>query len=126
MRYEHKNVVHAQRVFDQIAGKKIEPVVWPFETPDDTIKSQRDDHPQEAAAARCGHAQFTAPEAESEKIDPNGDEHANVKCDPEPDARRHSGQGFMRKAGPQSQIARRAEATYTSREHICLHQWKLN
>ena len=49
--YEHKNVVHAQRVFDQIAGKKIEPVVWPFETPDDTIKSQQDDHPQEAAAA---------------------------------------------------------------------------
>jgi hypothetical protein len=38
-----------------------------------------------------------------------------VKGDPEPDARRHSGQGFMRKAARQSQIARRPDATYTSR-----------
>ena len=47
--HEHKNVVHAQGVLDQVAGKKIEPVVWPFHTPDDSVKSQRDDHPQEAA-----------------------------------------------------------------------------
>ena len=58
--HEHKNVVHAQGVLDQVAGKKIEPVVWPFHTPDDSVKGQRDDHPQEAAARRCGHAQFAA------------------------------------------------------------------
>jgi hypothetical protein len=37
-----------------------------------------------------------------------------VKGDPEPDARRHAGEVFMRKAVRQSQIARRAEGTYTS------------
>jgi hypothetical protein len=37
-----------------------------------------------------------------------------VKGDPEPDARRHLRQGFMRKAVRQSQIARCAEGIYTS------------
>jgi hypothetical protein len=49
-----------------------------------------------------------------------------VKSDPEPNARRHSGQGFMCKAVRQSQIARRADATYTSRGRICPHKWMLN
>jgi hypothetical protein len=49
-----------------------------------------------------------------------------MKGDPEPDARRHAGEGFMRKAVRQSQIARRAEGTYTSVGHICPHQWMLN
>ena len=61
-----------------------------------------------------------------EEIDSNGDEHTNVKGDPKPDARRHAGQGFMRKAVRQSQIARRADATYTSRGHICPYKWTLN
>jgi hypothetical protein len=49
-----------------------------------------------------------------------------VKGDPEPDARRHAGEGFMRKAVRQSQIARRAEGTYTSQVYICPYQWMLN
>ena len=100
--------------------------MWPFDTPDDSVKSQRDNHPYEAAARRCGHAQFPAAYTESEQVNPDGNEHANVKGDPKPDARRHSGQGFMRKAAPQSQIARRADGTYTSRGRICPHQWMLN
>jgi hypothetical protein len=55
---------------------------------------------------------------EREEVDPNRNEHANVKGDPKPDARRHSGQGFMRKAVRQSQIAQHANATYTS--HVCI------
>ena len=96
--HEHKNVVHAQRVLDQVAGKKIEPVMWPFHTPDDSVKRQRNDYPENAAPRRGGHAQFTAASTERQQIDPNGNEHANVKGDPEPDARRHAGEGFMRKA----------------------------
>jgi hypothetical protein len=49
-----------------------------------------------------------------------------VKEDPEPDARRHAGQSFMRKALRQSQIARRADKTYTSQGRICPHKWMLN
>ena len=84
---------------------------------------------------------------ESEQVNPDGDEHASVKGDPEPerrshdrrahekialkndpkpDTRRHAGQGFMRKAVRQSQIARRADKTYTSQGRICPHKWMLN
>ena len=101
-------------------------MVWPFYTPDDTVKSQRDDHPYKATAPRCGHAQFTAAYAESEQVDSDGDEYANVKGDPEPNARRHAGQGFMPRAVRQSQIARRADGTYTSQGQISPHQWMLN
>src|SRR5262249_4578442 len=125
-KHEHKNVVHAEGVLDQVAGKKIDCVVWAFYTPDDAVKNQRDYHPNKAAARRCAHAQFAAAPTEREQINPNGDEHANVKSDPEPDARRHARQGFMRKAVRQSQIALHADATYTSRRHICPHQWMLN
>jgi hypothetical protein len=124
--HEHKNVVHAQGVLDEISGKKIEPVMWPFHTPDDAVKTQRDDHPQDAAPRRCSHAQFAAASTKSEQVDPNGDEHANVKGDPKPDARRHAGEGFMRKAVRQSQIARRADGTYTSQGHIYPYKWMLN
>jgi hypothetical protein len=112
--HEHKNVVHAQGVLDEVSGEKIEPVVRPFHTPNDSIEGQREDHPHEAASRGCSHAQFATAYAESEQVDPNGNEHANVKRDPEPDARRHAGEGFMRKAVRQSQIARRAEGIYTS------------
>ena len=56
-----------------------------------------------------------------EQVNSNGDEHANVKGDPKPDARRHGGQSFMprgvgqlRSVREQSQIAQPADATYTS------------
>lgn len=48
------------------------------------------------------------------EIDSNGDEHAYVKRDPKPDARRHGGEVFMLQAPRQSQIALGAHATYTS------------
>ena len=119
--HEHENVVHAQGVLDQVAGKKIDRMMRPFHTPDDNVKSQGDDHPKDAAARRGAHAQLPPAQAESEKIDPDGDEHANVKSDPKPDARRHAGQSFMRKAVRQSQIARRADGTYTSQGRISPH-----
>ena len=100
--------------------------MWPINTPDDTIKGQGDDHPEDAAPRRCTHAQFAAASTEREQVDPDGNEHANVKGDPEPDARRHAGQSFMRKAVRQSQIARRVDGNYTSQGRICPYKWMLN
>jgi len=48
-----------------------------------------------------------------EKVNPNGNEHANVKGDPKPDARCHGGQVFTPGGVRQSQIARSTDATYT-------------
>ena len=30
---ENKNVIHAQRILDEVAGEKIQPVMWSFEAP---------------------------------------------------------------------------------------------
>src|SRR5215467_6891100 len=34
-KYEHenKNVIHAQRILDQVAGEKIQPMMWSFDAP---------------------------------------------------------------------------------------------
>src|SRR5215472_19048729 len=56
--HEHKDVVHAQGVLDQIARKKIKRVMWPFHPPDDNVKCQPDGHPHEAAAPGRAHTQF--------------------------------------------------------------------
>src|SRR4029078_7203421 len=89
--HEDKNVVHAQGVLDQIAGKKIEPVMRTFNTPHDGIKCQRDDHPKNAATRSSTHAQFAAAPAKRQQIDPNRNAHANVKGDPKPNTRRAAG-----------------------------------
>jgi hypothetical protein len=70
--------------------------MWAFYTPHHSIEAQRDDHPDKAAPRRRGHAQFTSTQTKREKIDADRDEHTHVKGDPEPDARRHAGESFMR------------------------------
>ena len=100
--HKNKNVVHAQRILDQVAGKKIEPVVWSFNTPDQSVKRKRDDHPQDAAPRRGAHAQIAVAQAEREEIDSDCNEDADVKRNPKPDARRHGGQVFMPRGARQS------------------------
>jgi hypothetical protein len=61
-----------------------------------------------------------------EQVNANRNEHANVKGDPKPDARRHGGQSFTRLGSRQSQIARPADATYTSHTAHLSPKWTLN
>ena len=37
---ENKNVIHAQRVLDEVAGEKIQPVMWSFDAPHQRVKSK--------------------------------------------------------------------------------------
>jgi hypothetical protein len=70
-------------------------MMWPFNTPNHGVKSERHDNPNHAATRRSAHAQFPTTPVKSEQVNANGNEHANVKGDPKPDARRHGGQVFM-------------------------------
>jgi len=54
--HKHKDVVHAQGVLDQVTGEKIEPMVRPFNTPDDGVKGERHQNPDDAASRRSSHA----------------------------------------------------------------------
>ena len=38
--HKQKNVIHAQRILDEIASQKIEGVMWSFDAPDKGVKSQ--------------------------------------------------------------------------------------
>jgi len=100
--HKNKNVVHAQRILDEVTGKKIERVVRSLDTPDQGVKCKRDNHPQDTAPSCSAHAQFAVTQAEREEVDSNCDEDADVERNPKPDARRHGGQVFMPRVARQS------------------------
>ena len=56
--HKNKNVVHAQRVLDEVGGKEIESVVRSFDTPDQGVKTKRHDHPDHGPTKRGTDAQF--------------------------------------------------------------------
>src|SRR5260370_42698045 len=89
--HKNKNVVHAQRILDEVTGKKIERVVRSLDTPDQGVKCKRDNHPQETAPRRSGHAQFAVAQAEREEIVSDCIEYAIVERTTKPDVRRHGG-----------------------------------
>src|SRR5262245_47877728 len=53
---KNKNVIHAQRILDEIAGKKIEAVVRPFDAPNKTIKRQGHENPDHGPLKRSADA----------------------------------------------------------------------
>ena len=46
---ENKNVVDAQRIFDQIAGKKVERALGPLQSQDDQAEGERKRDPEQGA-----------------------------------------------------------------------------
>ena len=88
---ENKDVIHAQRILDEVAGEKIEAVLRSFNMPDEKVEPERYEHPQKGPARRGAHTQLALAPLESEKIDPDRDKDADMKCDPKPNARRHCG-----------------------------------
>ena len=111
---KYENIIHAQRILDEIAGEKIERVMWPFDAPDEGIKAERHQHPNRGPLSRSAHAEFPAASLEREQVDSDCDEDADVKRNPKPNARPHGGQVFMPRGARQSQIARGAWTAYTS------------
>ena len=104
--HKDKNVVHAQRILDEIAGQKIEAGLRSFNVPDEPVKSERQQHPQYTPPGGRAHAQFPPAVFETDKIDNQRDEDADVKGNPKPDARRHRAEVFMWGGARQPQIAR--------------------
>ena len=65
--HKNKNVIHAQRILDEVSSKKIEPVMWSFDSPDQGVKTKRHEHPEEAASRRSAHAQFATAMLEGDR-----------------------------------------------------------
>lgn len=54
--HKDENVVHAQRILDEITGQKIEPVMWPLDVPNQGIEGQRHEYPDDGPLERSAHA----------------------------------------------------------------------
>src|SRR5947208_498537 len=100
---EDEDVIDAERVFDDVAGKEIEARIIAFGVPDEEVKGERESDPNQAAKDGRAHAQFAIAPLETDQVDRKRDEDAHVKGDPKPDARRHGANRPMRRTPPQSQ-----------------------
>jgi hypothetical protein len=103
--HKYENVIHAQRILDEIAGEEVERVMRSFDAPDQGVKAKRHEHPDHGPMKRSTDAQFATATLGAEEVDPYCDEDADVKGDPKPDTRLHRGEVFMPRAARQSQIA---------------------
>lgn len=88
--------------------------MWSFDSPDKGVECERYDDPDRRPMKRSAYAQFPTAALEGGEVDSDCNEDANVKRNPEPDARRHGGQVFMPRGAGQSQIALKPHAAYTS------------
>jgi hypothetical protein len=93
--HEHKNVIGAELILDEVTGKKIEPVLWSFEMPDQGVKTKGYEHPQNAPPRGSAHAQFAITMLEGDKVDRKRDKNTDMKGDPHPNTRRHRCEVFM-------------------------------
>ncbi len=90
---ENEDVIDAERVLDQVAGKKIDPLVGSLPAPDDGVKAERERDPERLRRTALGRLMRVRP-AEAEEIDGQRRENSEMKCDPKPDADRHEALGF--------------------------------
>ena len=90
---EDKNVIYAERVFDQVTGKEIDRLVGTLPPPDKGVESQGEADPEKAAPDGTGQADALV-RTIAEKIDGERDENTEMKGDPKPDVDRHEALGF--------------------------------
>jgi len=95
---KNEDVIDAQRIFDEVSSEKIEAGLRSFNVPNEPIKSKRYQHLQYAPLAGRTHAQFPPAVFETDKIDNQRDEDADVKSDPKPDAGCHGARFSCRAA----------------------------
>ena len=91
---ENKNVIDAERILDEVPGEEIESTIRPLHFPNNQAEPQREQHPQQTAPRRGAHRQGTMASFEAGQVNREGDENADMKRDPKPDARRHGGNRF--------------------------------
>ena len=54
--HKDENIIHAQRILDEIPCKKIEGVMWSFDSPDKGVKSKRYNDPDRGPMKRSAYA----------------------------------------------------------------------
>src|SRR5947207_839539 len=102
---ENEDVIDAERVLDDVAGKKIEPGLVALRFPDEKIEGERENDPNKAALDRGSHAQLAIAPLETDQVDGQRNENAHVKGDPKPNIRGHGADRPMGRSPSQRQSA---------------------
>ena len=84
---KNKNVIHAQRILDEITREKIQPVLWSPDAPDQYIKCKRHQQPDHGALNCGAHAQFPTAALGGEEVNSDCNKDADVKGNPNPQRR---------------------------------------
>jgi hypothetical protein len=82
---EDEDVVDAERVLDQVAGKEFERRFRPLQLPDEEIETEGKQHPRDAPRGCFLDRDDVRLAIESDEVDRQHDEDTDVKCDPEPE-----------------------------------------
>ena len=81
---EDEDVVDAERIFDDVAGEEIERCLRPFQVPDEEIKAERKEDPDEAPDGGFANADDVGLAIKPDEVDRENEKDAEVKGDPEP------------------------------------------
>src|SRR5437763_5835811 len=84
--HEDENVIDAERIFDDVAGEKLEPFFPSADFPNKQVEQKREGDPNQRAVSRCAHAQFAAAVFELNKVENQRNKDTGIERQPEPNA----------------------------------------
>ena len=90
---EDEDVIDAQRILDEVAGKKIDALIGSLPVPDDGVEAEGEGDPDEAAPDRAAQGDGVRLSI-AEKIDRQRGQNPEVKNDPKPNVDRHGALEF--------------------------------
>ena len=90
---ENKNVIDAERIFDEVTGKKIDSLIWSLPAPDDGVEAERERNPDQTAPDRTAQADGVRL-SEAEEINRQRGQNPEVESNPKPNVDRHGALGF--------------------------------
>src|ERR1700683_1642676 len=119
--HEDKNVIHAQSVFDQIAGEKFEPFASPFLMHDPKSEPNRQRHPDQRGDQRFPHGNGARLAMQHGQVEDEQRQHHGVESDPEGERRLHrrmvAGGGDRRKGYGADRTVETYRAYQSHRSH---------
>ena len=86
---ENKDVIDAQRVFDQIAGKEVERALGALQSHYDQAEGERKRDPEQGPPRSRAHAQLAIAVLELSQVGCQCNENTNMERDPKPNTGRH-------------------------------------
>ena len=87
---EDKDVVHAQRLLDEVAGEELQRLLRAVEVPDAAVEQQRQRHPHDRPGDRLLEGDDVRLAVKDAEVQRQHRQHEHVETDPEPNLINHN------------------------------------